>query len=558
MDAYRIGVTIAMSSNAASVLGVIGKDLLGLSSAAKALESQLGLVKIAAVGAMAALAGVGVLKGMWSLVDAGKELVQQQALMKTAGMSPLEVARATQEAWRIAGSVGTSSVAEVAKSIKELRMVFGETAEAIDHAEKVTKGKAIIDNVLGHGKGDQVFDMAKAAELKGVSMDPAKFDQMLDAFVKVANASGGKVLFSDFLSTFKYGRAATAGWDERFIGGILPTLIQEFKTSGGAGGAGGPGNALMSAYQAVVGGVMTNKAAEEFAALKLVDPKKIIRTTTGSIKGIRPGGIAGSDMFQADPFQWVQDYLLPALIKKGITSPEGQREAVAHLFTNRTAQQVMSMFVTQQGRFLKDEELIHGAKGMESYEIMSRESPTMKMEKFTKAWENLMTALGVPLVDSAMKIIDKFTAVMVDIGQWAAHHPQLVGNIEKIAAAIGIGLAVGGTITLVGAVIALAGPVGVAVAGITALVAAIAALNDYLPKSLQFNPKADRTGSVFSRDWLSPLQHQKGPIEVHVTNGRDLTDSLTSHLDRSANRPSSGITGPDIRSTFGGGAAYAQ
>ena len=47
---------------------------------------------------------------------------------------------------------------------------------------------------------------------------------------------------------------------------------------------------------------MSNKAAGEFVRLGLVDPTKVIRTSTGSVKGIEPGGVRGSATFQQDPY----------------------------------------------------------------------------------------------------------------------------------------------------------------------------------------------------------------------------------------------------------------
>ena len=95
---------------------------------------------------------------------------------------------------------------------------------------------------------------------------------------KAVIASGGTVTPQQFFSAFKYSRAAKYGWNEEFIGQYLPRFIQEFASgrSGAGSGTGGPGNALMSAFSAIVAGRMTPKAVQAWADLGLVDPGKLL------------------------------------------------------------------------------------------------------------------------------------------------------------------------------------------------------------------------------------------------------------------------------------------
>ena len=113
-----------------------------------------------------------------------------------------------------------------------------------------------------------------------MSQDPAHFSSLIDSMFRAEQAMGGRITGADFLSAMKFGRGAALGWSDDFVSLYLPTLIQEMR-SGGGGGAGGPGNALMSAFQAIVGGTMSNKAAEEFAqaaAKAGLPPAPVVRT----------------------------------------------------------------------------------------------------------------------------------------------------------------------------------------------------------------------------------------------------------------------------------------
>lgn len=573
IDAWRIGVSIAMTSNANQILGVLGRDLAGLGQQAKALTGTLNLAKLAAVGAMGVVAGGAALAGMAKLVSHGQELVHQQALMRSAGMDNKEIAEATTKAWQNTRDVMGTGVSENLKNIRELRMVFGDTTEAMANLQNVTKAQVVLNAVRGAGAGDQVFAIAKALEVKGVSMDPAHFTALLDAMTKAITASGGKVLGTDFFTAFKYGRTATQGWDDKFVGTILPTLIQEMK-GGGGGGQGGPGNALQSAFQAVVGGVMSNKAANEFVRLGLVDPHKIIRTSTGNVKGVGPGGVRGASDFQTDPYEWVQRYLVPALKAKGITTPEAIRDEVSHMFANRTAQQMMTMFATQQTRFEKDATLIRGAQGLGAYDDLQKTDPATQMKNFTAAWQNLLTALGAPLVEPAYKMLIALTAALNGITKWASEHQETVKLLGEAFAGLGVALLTVGVGTVAfAALTALGGPLGViALVGVAAAVTAAnlgaleKAIQNLLPDWLKAKPGADGKMPLESlkahpmvMPWWMPLPAGPGGREdtpAWLNFNRRLhrgqpgyDENGDSLVHKESWVPSSGTGGPRVQTT---------
>lgn len=466
IEAWKIGVNIAMTSNAAQVLGVLGRDLFAMGRQAEALTSKLNAVKLAAVGAMGVIAGGAVLTGMAKLVEHGKELVHQQALfqlsLKESGLTAQQVAeetaKVTDAAFRNTRDVLGTSFSENFKNIRELRGVFGKdsqgdvagTNEAIKNLASVTKAQQVIRSLLGNEHSDQAFEMAKALEIKGVSMDPSHFEKMLDSMVKASVAFGGRVTGTDFFSAFKYGRTATLGWSDDFVGKILPTLMQEMKSGNGSGsGTGGPGNALQSMFQAVVGGVMSNKAATEFNRLGLLDPTKVITTKTGSVKGVQPGGVFGSADFEQNPYEWVQKYLVPALNKSGITDANAVREEVAHLFVNRTAQQIATMFATQQLRIQKDAALVDQAGGLGGYDALLAADPDAKIRAFKTAWDNLLTSLGSTLVTPATDMLLKLARAINYLGDIAQRHSTITYWVLTLTAALAGMAVVGGTLLIV-------------------------------------------------------------------------------------------------------------
>jgi hypothetical protein len=472
-DVYRIGVTLALANGVSPILAIIGRDLLGLNTSIKKVEGNFKAWGVAVGGVAAVLGGSAILGAMAKLTKSGAELVHQQELMKVAGMANKEIAEATSKAYEVSAKVQTTTISENLKHLRELRYAFGNIDTAQQYIEQVTKANAILNSVKGGGT-DQVWELVKSLEQKGETANPQEFSQYVDIMTKAVIASGGKVTPAQFFSAFKYGRTAMLGWDETFIGQYLPRLIQSMSSGGGSGsGTGGPGNALMSAFAKVVQGQMPKKAAEEFAAMGLVQGS--IRKAGGGTSTIE-GGIAGRDLFQHNPYEWVQSVLMPALAKHNITSQEQVIEEISKLFPVRTASQIIAEMGLQgrfregtQSPFEKDARLQGVAMATdEAYKELSGHDPTTIMNAFTAQWHAMIEAIGSPLVSPAIEIMKMVTSVFTGISQFASTHPEAIKYIGEAIAAFASALVVLGGV-------ALASLVGIP-AAVIALATALATL----------------------------------------------------------------------------------
>jgi hypothetical protein len=110
----------------------------------------------------------------------------------------------------------------------------------------------------------------------------------------------------------------------------------------------------------------------------LIDPKKVIKTSTGHVKGVKPGGIVGGEYLrpgQEDPYAWVQKVLLPHLAAKGVTDPAKIQEVIAAIASQATTAQMLAILATQPQRIEKDWALVHGAKGIEAANTFQKDDP---------------------------------------------------------------------------------------------------------------------------------------------------------------------------------------
>ena len=451
-EAYKVGVKISLINEVSQGLFLISRHMQQTGQQAEALKRQINSIKLlglagAAIGGLGFM-GLGIIGKM---VKPATEYAHQLAQMNIAGMKHLEIVRATQAAWDASKTVPTTTAASNLAAIRELRMVFGDTGHAIEFMPIVQKMESVLSVMRGSGAHDEAYTVAKALELKGAVATPAQFTAQADAMVKAMVASGGKVGAADFLSAFKYGRTATSGWNDSFAYTILPTLIQEMKSAGGSGGSGGPGNALMSAFSAVVGGTVPQKALKVWQQLGLLDPSKVVWSKVGTSKGLKPGAIAGSEEFQANPFEWTQKFLVPALKKAGYTTEAQQRQMLQYLFPNRTAGFVMSQMTTQAWKFQRDQALIHGASGIGAYDALMKTDPNMAKLALAQQWQNLLAILGYQIMPPLIAGMLKLTDLLRDLSLWAKEHGTLTRGLMFAFTGLSAAMAFGGTITVMAA-----------------------------------------------------------------------------------------------------------
>ena len=453
-DAYKIAVKISLVNNVTSGLMAMSQQFNKVHGNVTALQTQLDKIKVTMMaGAGLSAAGAFGLGMIGKTVGPAKEYAHQLALMNVAGMKHLDIVKATNAAWAASKNAPTSSASENLASIRELRMVFGDTGHAIENMPVVQQLQAVLRDVRGGGHGrDEAYEVAKALEMKGAVRTPEQFRGQADMMTKAIIASGGKVGASDFLGTFKYGRSATAGWSDDFTYTVLPTLIQEMKTAGGSGGGGGgPGNALMSAYAAVVGGTIPQKSLKVWEKLGLLDSSKIIWDKVGGAKGVAPGGVMGSADFQANPYKWTQDYLVPALKAAGYTTDEQQKQMLQYLFPNRTAGFVMSQMTTQAWKFERDKKIIGGTSGLSAYNALLKSDPEMAAMALHKQWESLLSIIGYQIMPMLVSGSLKLISLLRSLAELFRNHQTLVKSLVIAFGGLSIISVVAGGVLMLGA-----------------------------------------------------------------------------------------------------------
>jgi hypothetical protein len=524
-EVYEMLMKIGLDNKASAGLLAISNQLMAIESVVGRITAGIGGWKLAVAAVGSVLIGGAMVKGLETIAEAGGDVNHQLELMKQAGVSIHDQQIAMQAAQRNTSSVITTTYSENLKSINELRSAFGDTARAVEHLESLTKANAILNSFAGKGFGekDEVFKFASALEGKGETIDPKEFESYINTMTKVVQATGGRVTPGMFQGAFKYGRTATQGWDEEFVGGCLGRLIQEMGTGTTGGAGGGPGNALMSAYRAVVSGKMGKNEALEFDKMGLGKADVRDGEDIGKVTGMR-----GADLMMKNPYRWVQEELMPSLAANGITSKEDVTAEIGKLFGNRVASDVISKMATQgsymlgdKSQFEKDKGLNEQALGIAGFsELTKNDYPTL-IKAFHQQFKSLLETLGSQVMQPDGIVIQGMRGLvgaMSSLNAFAAAHPEAMKIIITAMAGLATAFIVLGSAAVVAAAVLLV-PGGAVVVAITTLAGVLGAIAIVEWEKI-------KNGFTWLSEGVSAIAKINVEAFVGVING--IKDALTS------------------------------
>lgn len=367
-------------------------------------------------------------------VKATADRAHERVRMDVSGMSAPEIAEAEQISGELSQRYKALSQTTIMHALRNMRAIVGTYEEAGKILEPILKLRvaAMGAHPERAAELEEDFDkLVKGMEIKGVTMDPQKFTSYMQGMAKAINVFGDTLRPTDYYEMFKYGRQSTQNLSQKFMLETAPTLAQEL-------GGMSAGRAMSSFYQAIVGGRIKQQSVKELEGLGLVNSDRVVRTKTGSIKGLLPGGVKGWELAASDPYAWVNDVLLPALHAHGITSPQAVQSVIGTIFQQATAAQMAGVFATQQARIQKDWNLVHGAKGLEAADAFQTKDPFIAMQGVTEQFKNLLAIAGGPLAEPAAKGLNEIASGLVALENAAKGHP-VAASAGLLAAITGAG-----------------------------------------------------------------------------------------------------------------------
>ncbi|MDI3561287.1 hypothetical protein [Bradyrhizobium sp. Arg816] len=392
MDAYRIGVSIALANNVSPVLAVISRDLLGIKAPINQITRAFEAWKPALLGAVGVIAGAEMIRGLATIAKHGEKILDQQDKLMRAGLTTNEVIGLQASYYeRIAKVVPTSTASEFLKTTNELRAVTGSTEEAAALAPKAMMVDTLLSNSLGRETHGEYYKLLRSAEMKGISTDPAKLEQFTDQAFRMITAFGGKLTAEDFQTIARRGGTAFMNAKPESIGpiGVLGADL----------GGSAAGTTLQTLQQLQMGATtLTKQQAAVMSQLGLLDMSKAVQTGFGGSRmQLAPGAIKGSLDYVGDLPGWIKNVVYPALAKASGGDEGVLQNLIAKLSPNRNAAKLVEMFGNP--KFLEQQKKDLGLAGQiesipDAYRHFTERNPTGVKKAFGEQYESMLQAMG--------------------------------------------------------------------------------------------------------------------------------------------------------------------
>ena len=336
----------------------------------------------AGIGGGAYLATKAIHAGGKQVADRGREM----ARYSLGGMNDTEKEEASAKAGEISAKYPSISRTEVLGHIRQLRGRLGDFHHAMDNVETISKAQVVL-GTLGNGGEHASEDLEKLVlglESQGLGNNPAKFKQYTNAFVR-AKSLFPDLRGADFQQFMQRANASKYGLSDDYLQNVVPTMMQHE-------GASNFGTMQASAFSALIGKRQTNAAKLNMRGYGLLDEKDNLKNEKA---------------FIANPRQWSEDNLVPALAKKNISTDEEHRgdvvKALTQMFSNRKVGEFFASMIVNRSIIDKDASLLKNAKGTEGAETSRREDPYVAVAGLTTQLKDTAAAfIGIKPVVEAM------------------------------------------------------------------------------------------------------------------------------------------------------------
>lgn len=411
---YELMMKIGLDhSDAFRGFGAISTALIGLSKQATGVTTAFSGWG-PALALVAGAAGIGlVVTGIETIIKKAEGLSDELVHLKNLGgdmAKAVDSGTASAIAYDIARRVPLK-VEDIAKGIGTGYSLFGKEATP-ELVEQVANAQWVLQ-FNKHFKGDSakdIQDLMRAGEQSGRltdpitgKIDPAKVKDWLDLSQRVISGSHGLVTAQSLLGLTQQGGFALRGLSEKgFMGEAIMAQVM---------GGQRAGTATLGIMQQLSKGTMTGatvQGMEEAGLLKPgewhMDKQKVVID-----EEVRN---ALTKKFTNDPMDIAAE-IIANLNAKGITDPTERLRRVLGAMGRQTTQRFTAEEVMNfEQQIAERDRWMQGAGVGKAKEAMMSGSLTANMAAFGNAWDNLLTALGTPLIGPAITVMKDLTSAL--------------------------------------------------------------------------------------------------------------------------------------------------
>ncbi|MGI4793143.1 MAG: hypothetical protein ACRYG8_03475 [Janthinobacterium lividum] len=455
IDVFRVGVHLGMTSNAPQMLGLIARHFAGIHANAKELEKSFGKVALAVGGVVSAMAGIGLVKGVWHAVEASRELNRE--LDRTAqlgGKLKIDPAVVKARAFATAEQVRTLDPAMAVKMERELAGQLGSHDKAFSVLPFAAKLAWNLQEFTGADSESAVRDAVKVADLRGnifsrgasgeEEVDPKKLIAEMDAMARGVKASGGMLKPADYLAFAKQSGLAGKSMDPTaFYGWATEAMV--------AMGASRAGTAMSSLLQQFQGGTAPLHVWRAFEKLGIMkEGRDFVVEKGGHVTNTAEGRdrMHLADM-KRNEFTWVNDTLIPMLEKAGVAKDDVLTK-LTELLGRQTTQRLVGEAFQNRVQFARTADLFQNAQSVDSSakDLHDKDFDTNARE-LQEAWKGFMQAMGDAGIPAAIGVLHSLTDGIHWMTRTVIAHPDAARRLLEFGAALGVVMTVGGTLAII-------------------------------------------------------------------------------------------------------------
>ncbi|MBB3175413.1 hypothetical protein FHR90_003268 [Endobacter medicaginis] len=399
-------------------------------------------------------------------LNQASDLGHLQAMLRTDDrVSGADVQRASDAAYGATRTATGTTQTENLRAILDLKTVTGSLDSAIGAVGQFAQLDQTLKLVAEKNGTDPAFSAAKALEILGgmyeerrgpdgklheqVSM--AAMQHHLELMERVILATGGRIQPSDYLQYAKTSRNAGMQFSDDFTYTELPAILQVL-------GGQRTGTALMSLEQLYQGNHLTDKTVGALQQIGVFGAGAIQSYKDPATHRMRTR-VDGNQLFErellrTDPVKWAAD-VLSMLKGRGYETVDSAMAAISNPQQRATVGGLLADLIKDLPSILKEQKnILHTSPNAAA--MLAATDPTAKMQQLNAAWDRLMTSLGGPLVDPAIKAMNSTSDALNRLSDWSRANPNSAKILMETVVGLGaLATAVGG----LGAVLWLYAPV---------------------------------------------------------------------------------------------------
>lgn len=474
--AFEVATKITMVNGITGVLAVISDDVLKLNISIKALQESfntLGATAKAALGGLAIEGGMRGINFIGEMADHARDLNHELTQLMKLNMSQSDYDMAKKRAFSIASRVPGTTSAEGLKIFSETYSMFGpENAAKI--MDPLAKFAQVAGNMSGDYKGayDNIYSFVRSGELMGKFLDEKthlvdteKLMKFLDLGSRVMQATRGKVDAATWLGLAQQGGPSLSLMDPQG----LYTMAIVSQAMGGQRA----GTALMSAFQQMAGGNMTQYAAQ------ILSEKYHLLGGYSVGKGghlVWDPGALNTEFGHAlghDPLV-AMEMLMKVMGENGLTDMEKIIPELFQMLGRTTTQRLFHDMLRNLPQMKQERaRIMAGLGASQAFDVQNSQDYNQIEHNYDAAKQEMLAKAGLAMQEASIPVMKELTKIFLDIANWAKDHGQAIEIIGAGFSLVFVAAVAAGTGMIISAMLTLGGPTGL-LAGVAGAITAYA------------------------------------------------------------------------------------